>query len=169
MLYEARGALVTDRRTVAKFCKSIGGVPLANHNFRAESLFFCSGSALAAIRGCSSTSTLAQLGYTESTVYVLWSETTVYSSYAIRAECAHSLSRLSQNGTSSSYTTMLCTLQWLKGLSKAKAKRAKKISQIFRYPSHLHICQWKRTIWNFLRIYINWIFEYWLELFHKTD
>ena len=55
----------------AKFCKSIGGVPLANHNFRAESLFFCSGSALAAIRGCSSTSTLAQLGYTESTVYVL--------------------------------------------------------------------------------------------------
>ena len=95
-----------------------------------------------------------------SAVYVLWSETTVYSSYAIRAECAHSLSRLSQNGTSSSYTTMLCTLQWLKGLSKAKAKRAKKISQIFRYPSHLHICQWKRTIWNFLRIYINWIFEY---------
>ena len=71
MLYEARGALVTDRRTVAKFCKSIGGVPLANHNFRAESLFFCSGSALAAIRGCSSTSTLAQLGYTErSRVYV---------------------------------------------------------------------------------------------------
>ena len=74
MLYEARGALVTDRRTVAKFCKSIGGVPLANHNFRAESLFFCSGSALAAIRGCSSTSTLAQLGYTESTVQCMYYE-----------------------------------------------------------------------------------------------
>ena len=96
MLYEARGALVTDRRTVAKFCKSIGGVPLANHNFRAESLFFCSGSALAAIRGCSSTSTFgtARLYWEHSAVYVLWSETTVYSSYAISWVCSLTQSTL---------------------------------------------------------------------------